>query len=691
MSTTFNWIHLGHSATQLDPTEGNDVAEGAASFVGKSYGSAGNPLSARVTQATAIDKGGVAGALDQNNAVSNDQFTTNIGAGTTTFTFDGTVIYNATVTYADGTTGTITAVVVQDTTGQLFLAPEKLFNDDTTVLDGKPIMSLKLNSVNGNTFSGMAADRHVTGFDDGYIDGTAGSDLIDGNYTEQLDRGSDKVDGKDAGLAGASGNDDFIRAGAGNDTVFGNQGHDQIYGGDGADLLYGGDGSDILLGEAGNDRLDGGSGDDTLTGGAGNDLISGSDGADVLGGGEGQDTLFGGAGNDIISGGGGNDQVDGGFGDDMIFGGVGNDAITAGAGNDQVNGDAGDDALSGGAGRDKLAGGDGADILRGGAGDDTLSGGQGDDRFVFENIGGHDVILDFDVAMRDGRTADQLDVSELTNPDGTPVRASDVAITDDGQGNAMLTLPQGETVVLHGIGVKSFAKTGLLSAMGVPCFAAGTRIATPSGLRAVQDIAVGDLVLTGAGCAVPVIWHGRRDLSRDDLASQPGAVPIRFAPGAIGNHTALYLSSQHAVCVPGVAYGLIRVRHFADYRHGARPAYGLQRVTYHHLMLAQHDVLLAEGARIESFYPGPGAIAALAPQDRCDVSRLVLALPNRQAGAVTLTKIYGSQCQPLLLRDQARACLNAIFARRNTVPLGARTTHLAKPNRVAKVEHSALQ
>lgn len=62
MGITFNGIHLGHSATQLDPFEGNDVAEGAAPFVGKSYGSAGNPLSARVTQATAIDTGGVAGA-----------------------------------------------------------------------------------------------------------------------------------------------------------------------------------------------------------------------------------------------------------------------------------------------------------------------------------------------------------------------------------------------------------------------------------------------------------------------------------------------------------------------------------------------------------------------------------------------------------------------------------------------------
>ena len=95
MGITFNRIHLGHSATQLDPFEGNDVAEGAAPFVGKSYGSAGNPLSARVTQATAIDTGGVAGAawrglrggggvagaLDQNNATSNDQFTTNIGGG----------------------------------------------------------------------------------------------------------------------------------------------------------------------------------------------------------------------------------------------------------------------------------------------------------------------------------------------------------------------------------------------------------------------------------------------------------------------------------------------------------------------------------------------------------------------------------------------------------------------------------
>ncbi|MCB2111795.1 MAG: type I secretion protein, partial [Rhodobacteraceae bacterium] len=122
MASTFSWIYLGTSSTFLDPTEGNTVAENASSFVGQAYGTAADPLYNHVTSVTMIDNGGTAGALDQNNSLSNDTFTTNIGAGTQTFTFDGTVIYNATITYANGPTATLSAVIAQDTAGHLFLA-----------------------------------------------------------------------------------------------------------------------------------------------------------------------------------------------------------------------------------------------------------------------------------------------------------------------------------------------------------------------------------------------------------------------------------------------------------------------------------------------------------------------------------------------------------------------------------------
>jgi hypothetical protein len=81
MPTTFNWIFLGNSPLVLDPTEGNSDAEGAALFENMIFGSAGDPLFQHVTRATTIDNGGAAGALDMNNAVTNDQFTTDIGNG----------------------------------------------------------------------------------------------------------------------------------------------------------------------------------------------------------------------------------------------------------------------------------------------------------------------------------------------------------------------------------------------------------------------------------------------------------------------------------------------------------------------------------------------------------------------------------------------------------------------------------
>lgn len=536
MATTFNWIHLGSSRTQLDPTEGNGTAENAGAFVGSSYGTAGNPLFSHVTPATMIDKGGLAGTLDQNNSVSNDQFTTNIGAGPATLTFDASVVYDATVTYADGTTATITAVVVQDTTGQLFLAPEKVFNADTSVLEAKPIMSLTLNGVNGSNFSGMATDRQVTGFDDGYIDGSAGNDLIDGSYVEAPAAGSDKVDNGDAGLAGAQANDDHIRAGAGDDTVFGG---------------------------AGNDRIDGG------------------------------------------------------------------------------------------AGQDKLAG---------GAGRDTLTGGAGNDRFVFNNAGGGDTITDFDLGDGDanGTTNDQLDVSDLRTATGEPVKIFDVVVGVDAQGNAVLTFPGGETVVLQGISPAMVNQPGMLHAMGIPCFAAGTMIRTPQGERAVEAIRAGDLVVTPQG-EVPVLWQGARRLGPADLAARPYLRPVRLAPGAVGNRCGLRLSPQHAVLVPGQGGGrLIRALHLAEATGGCGPAqvaHGVRQVSYHHLLLPAHGLVWANGALAESFYPGKMAVAALTQAARLQLCAAIIAgFPSRACGALaacTLEARYGPRCLPLLPRRAA--------------------------------------
>ncbi|MGQ5525478.1 calcium-binding protein, partial [Chitinimonas sp. PSY-7] len=106
---------------------------------------------------------------------------------------------------------------------------------------------------------------------------------------------------------------DDIRAGAGNDKLFGFSGDDHLYGEDGNDTLMGGNG---IAEQTGND---------SLFGGAGNDNLFGEDGADVLSGDAGDDYLDGGLGDDLLQGGTGDDQLTGGLGNDRLMAGAGND------------------------------------------------------------------------------------------------------------------------------------------------------------------------------------------------------------------------------------------------------------------------------------------------------------------------------------------------------------------------------
>jgi hypothetical protein len=133
-----------------------------------------------------------------------------------------------------------------------------------------------------------------------------------------------------------------------------------------------------------------------------------------------------------------------------------------------------------------------------------------------------------------------------------------------------------------------------------PCFAAGTRIATERGEMAIEAIRIGERVrvLLGDGLAA-VIWVGQRELDCT-RHSQPQKVwPVRVAAEAFGPgqpHTDLFLSPDHAVYVGEV---LIPVKHLIN--GGSIAQMSVERVTYYHLELTQHNVLLAEGLPAESF------------------------------------------------------------------------------------------
>jgi ELWxxDGT repeat protein len=133
----------------------------------------------------------------------------------------------------------------------------------------------------------------------------------------------------------------------------------------------------------------------------------------------------------------------------------------------------------------------------------------------------------------------------------------------------------------------------------LPCFVAGTLIATPRGEVPVEHIAIGDLVTTQVGAMRPVRWIGHRhiDLTRHPMPEQ--AQPIRICAGAFAADAPardLFLSPDHAVYASDV---LIPIKHLIN---GCTIAQEPRdEVTYFHIELEQHDVLLAEGLPTESY------------------------------------------------------------------------------------------
>lgn len=444
--------------------------------------------------------------------------------------------------------------------------------------------------------------------------------------------------GADSILGGAG--DDWLAGGSGNDTLYGNAGWDEFDGGRDNDLMYGGADADYF-------HIYTVSGVDTIFGGetgADEDRLFFHDGVGVS-------VVYSGAesGSYSIAGGSSGQfyEIEGvtfGSGDDTLDGSAATAPIIA-------DGGAGSDSLVGGSAGDSLSGGDGADTLRGGGGDDTIATGTGADTVIFDRSGGVDRITDFDLTLSDGRTVDQLDVSDLRDLQGNPIDYHDVLVGDDGSGNAILTFPEGEQIVLMGISPAQVSSKQQMAAMGIPCFVTGTPILTPTGERPVEALAAGDLVVTARGAAAPILWAGSRPIP----AAEPG--PICFAPGALGNSAPLCLSPQHGILMQQAGRSvLVRAAHLVRAGWpGAAPAVPAPGARYHHLLLPRHSLVRSAGCWTESFWPGPIAVGALDPLSRLALARALPALGPAIFGRARAEVTYGPRAQPLLTWSEVRA------------------------------------
>lgn len=189
---------------------------------------------------------------------------------------------------------------------------------------------------------------------------------------------------------------DVIKAGVGDDLLYGLAGNDQLDGKAGADLMYGDKGDDLyMVDNVGDQAIENpGEGNDTVSA-----SVSFTIGANVeilqLAGAN----AINGTGNELANTLNGNEAANTLLGMD---------------GNDTLRGNGGSDVLDGGAGNDFLSAGTGSDTLIGGAGVDTMYGGADADLFVFNSVADFgsgsalDMIGDFTSAQ-----GDKIDLSAL--------------------------------------------------------------------------------------------------------------------------------------------------------------------------------------------------------------------------------------------------------------------------------------
>ncbi|GJD66646.1 hypothetical protein MPEAHAMD_6844 [Methylobacterium frigidaeris] len=115
-----------------------------------------------------------------------------------------------------------------------------------------------------------------------------------------------------------------------------------------------------------------------------------------------------------------------------------------------------------------------------------------------------------------------------------------------------------------------------------------------------EALSIGDMVVTASGEQRPIKWIGTRAYAGRFLRNNPDLLPIRLQAGCLADGIPardLHVSPRHAMFLDGC---LIPAAHLVNGTTITKVEH-LDSLTYWHIELDSHDVLVAEGAPSESF------------------------------------------------------------------------------------------
>lgn len=311
---------------------------------------------------------------------------------------------------------------------------------------------------------------------------------------------------------------------------------------------------------------------------------------------------------------------------------------------------------------DTLFGDAGDDLLLGRDGDDLIAGGTGNDRF--EPGTGHDTISDFGSddtnAVRDGDQSnnDFVDLSGFYNQANyaaavlsgdidpavirNPLEWLRADYGDDGILNERAAgWTAGNSLTLTNRGATVDPQTLNFDTTNVICFCRGTRIACANGEIAVEDLNVGDRVITRDHGYQKIRWIGRTTVK-----AHVEIAPIRIRKGVLQNVRDLRISPNHRVLLKGPMLELllghtevlVPAKYLVDGETILREPPG--DVEYFHILFDCHELVLSEQCWTESFHPGCVGWSTLCEEVRAEILDLFPCLDALTGNSDMITARY---------------------------------------------------
>lgn len=192
----------------------------------------------------------------------------------------------------------------------------------------------------------------------------------------------------------------------------------------------------------------------------------------------------------------------------------------------------------------------------------------------------------------------------------------------------------------------------------VICFTPGVRLATPRGMEKVEDLRVGDLVITRDNGLQAIRWIGRKVITGARLFAQTHLRPVRirkdaFGPGLpcrdmrVSPQHRMLISSPEALLQFDTKEVLVPAKslvngHSIDIDQTCKPT------EYIHILFDNHEILTAEGLQTESFHPGAMGLDAIEEASRDELFEI---FPELR----TNPKSFGPSARKILRHTEAQS------------------------------------